>query len=192
MEYNGVLIRVTCKSIDANKSWGDGWADGWCRSLLGDLGGFANTRWDVWMCHHERVGTGCVLEALVERARSSTPLSVSDVEAAARRACPDGETHAFPVLNPRWFAESIRQAASANGPVHFCSWNPATRSVQASVTSTETGETDPRRQEAWCMLHGWLASVTETTELWHPRAPCAHSQARLLVGALCGNRELQY
>lgn len=158
----------------------------WCAAMMNRLSAVDNTRYDMWCCQHWSLGGGrpYVVEALVQRQGA---LAVPKVAHAAVDSVDDGVAEACAVVNPKWFAESIRTACVASGkPAALYSWDPEARELVCSQAADEdgTGTQTPGESAAWTLLHGWLAAQTERTDVWHPRALSAGTTSVQLVRAL--------
>lgn len=187
-DSGAVLVRV--HSATALK------LDAWCQAMLSTLGGTDSSRFDVWCCQHWSLGkevTPFVTEALVEKWYYPGALSVPSIAHAALDACtaesisgePGGALHveACAVTNPHWFAESIRSATEDEGAV-LRTWDPRAKRVLSSPCTSETGTATDGELRAWRLLNGWLASRTEVTDVWHPKALSASTAEIELVAAL--------
>ena len=171
----------------------------WAGEVLHTLGGLANTRWDVWCCQHWSVGfvtRPYVLEALIQRGDGEA----ADVASAAHahldtlagmleplRLHRTIAVEACAVTCPPWFAESIRAAGAARGRAVLYTWDPLVRGVTRQELNEGAGTlapAHPGEYAAWTMLHGWLASRLEATDVWHPRALDAHALGQQLVAGL--------
>lgn len=167
--------------------------DAWCDSLMFRLGERdAHARFDAWACQHWSLGQAerpYIVECLLERSGGG-PLDVVRVAHAALDACatadPEARVDACAVTCAAWFAECIRSAAAASETAVLRSWDPVARAMTCQdINSTdETGVATPKETAVWLMLHGFLASQTERTEVWHPHAPSASKAAADLVAAL--------
>ena len=195
-DSGAVFVRVTsAAALDI---------EAWCEGVLRRLGGTDPVRFDLWCCHHWSLGRDdmpFVTEALIERWYSPAGLSVARVAHAAldSAATPSATTpattpattnaaapskavavDACAVTNPRWFAESIRTACEWPGTVATLrTWDPKARRTVSSPAVTSLDHT-----KAWTLLNGWLATHTEVTDVWHPRALNASSAATALVSSL--------
>lgn len=191
-ESGGVFVRVmTAAALDI---------EAWCEGMLRLLGGTDASRFDVWCCHHWSLGRDdmpFITEALVERWYSPGGVAVARVahaalDAAARvrggSMASKVAVEACGVTNPRWFAESIRTAAEFPGAraALLRTWDPKARCVVTSPAPDAIwdGRDWDARGRAWAMLHGWLASHTEVTDVWHPRSLNAATSATGLVSCL--------
>ena len=163
--------------------------DPWCEAVLRRLAATdTGVRFDAWCCQHWSLAADdrpYVVEALVER--SCGPADVAKVAHAALDATPGGLVEACAVVCPRWFAESIRCAATtvADPPPVLHTWDPEAGAVVRHGMEDETGAGGtPGQVAAWTLLHGWLASHVERTDVWHPRALSASATAVELIKAL--------
>lgn len=169
--------------------------DRWCERMMGQVSRVDPARLDAWCCQHWSMAHGrgngvYILEALLERWYTPHGMSVTDVAHAALDAL-RGEGHedtrleACAVTNPRWFAESIRSAceSSAEGAV-LRTWDPESGGMVRSPCTSEDGSSSLAETKAWVMLHGWLATHTERTDVWHPRSLIAHSAGNQLMSTL--------
>lgn len=166
--------------------------------ILASLGGGDATRWDAWCCQH----WSCLLhrdpyvfEMVVQRS-GTDPLHVDRVAHAALDSMrellrPFSLHHTVGVEAcackcPAWFVESIRTACVAVKQATLYTWDPRAETVVASDVSDidETGTQDASDHRAWVMLHGWLASQVDVTDVWHPRALSATAHGLELVGTL--------
>lgn len=164
----------------------------WAGQVLAVLGRRECVRWEVWCCQHWSFGfaTECpyVIEALI--GRSGGPEDVTRVAHAALDALqhclkPVGLHHsalveACATWCPAWFARSIKVAAADRQALY--AWDPVTRTVAADGEEEEPE--GPRERAAWTMLHGWLASQMEVTDVWHPRSLNSAVAGATLVEAL--------
>lgn len=160
-------------------------------SVLRRLGSrVAVTRWDMWACQHWSLGMGTtphVAELLVQRS-GEVPVDVYHVAHAVVDALDVSQESAAvvevcAVTSPAWFVESVRTAASAAGePATMHTWDPVAETVLRSVD--EMSELPAHERHVWTMLHGWLASQVEVTDVWHPRGLSAASSGVQLVSLL--------
>lgn len=186
-DSGAVFVRARCSSPVNN--------DRWCEKMMAEVARVDPARLDVWCCQHWSMshsrGNGVyIAEALLERWYTPRGMSVSDVAHAALDALrgegqEDAKLEACAVTNPRWFAESIRSAceASSEGAV-LRTWDPEAGSMVRSACTSEDGSSTAAETKAWTMLHGWLATHTERTDVWHPRSLSAHSAGNQLMSTL--------
>lgn len=171
--------------------------------MLQVLGDVDPTRWDAWVCQHWSClldSDPYVVEILVQRGGSGGVDVVRVAHAAldAVRALADGadaSVEACGARCPAWFIESIRTAGHATGRAVAHAWDPATRAAStaedppdaehpADAEDPADASSDSAGHKAWTMLHGWMASQVELTDVWHPRALNAAANGQELGAAL--------
>lgn len=157
--------------------------DAWCEAMLRALGERERTRFEARCCQHWGM-VSYVVEALVRRS-GVRPLDVVRVAHAALDACvtdPEAKADACAVVCPDWFEHSILRAGQATQSAFLRSWSPeAGYTVEDVNELNDEGVLTPEQRATWTLLHGWLASQVERTDVWHPRAPCASREADDLV-----------
>lgn len=170
--------------------------DAWARACLGALGGRDPTRWDLWCCQHWSLAQDFVTEAVVQRS-GDLPVAVAAVGHAALDAALAGAgaggdgrvaVEACALTCHAWFVESVRAAS-----VTSYAWDPAAGVAiacrdgggpPAGAAAHDNPAFAAADSRAWTLLHGWLASQADVTDVWHPRALSAAAAAAQLAAAL--------
>lgn len=153
----------------------------WASAVVTALGAVDSTRWDMWVCQHWTLHNEYVTEAVIQRAGDRVVDVVKVGNACLDCLGSDARAEVCGVVCHEWFIESVRTAGTATRTPHMYTWDPLGKGVVISEAAAEADET-----KAWTLLHGFVASKADVTDVWHPQGLGA-STAAVELSTVLGN-----